>query len=157
VFNRSDAAVEHPASPSGHANLVAELFRFREIWSPLSESVREVVMDALTERLTRAGNAVVVGGPNPSVDDLRKRVEEIGYVLLKFTETIGGTEVGIALDLDATDASTADFESGRGSVHLEGTLFLNGDEVRCVADVDVASLAGTGRLVPVAASPALAA
>lgn len=113
-------------------------------------------MDELTERLTREGNAVVLGGPNPSRDDLRKRIDEVGYVLVKFTGTAGGTELGVALDRDASDASAADFEAGKGSVHIEGTLFLNGDPVRCVADIDVASLAGTGRLVPVAASAVLA-
>lgn len=112
-------------------------------------------MDELTERLTREGNAVVLGGPNPSRDDLRKRVEELGYVLVKFTKTVGGTELGVALDETATDASSADFEAGTGSVHLEGTLFLNGDSVRCVADIDVASLAGTGHLVAVDAAAVL--
>jgi hypothetical protein len=113
-------------------------------------------MDELTERLTRAGNAVVLGGPNPSRDDLRRRIEEVGYVLVKFTETAGGTELGVALDRDATNASSADFASGQGSVHLEGTLFLNGDPVRCVADIEVASLAGTGCLALVDATAVLA-
>lgn len=112
-------------------------------------------MDELTERLTRVGNAVVVGGPNPSRDDLRRRVEELGYVLVKFTETAGGTELGVALDQAATDASAADFDAGKGSVHVEGTLFLNGDPVRCIADIDVASLAGTGHLVVVDAAAVL--
>jgi hypothetical protein len=109
-------------------------------------------MDDLTERLTHAGNAVVVGGPEPSLADLRRRVNELGYVFVKFTGTAGGTDLGVALDRDATDVSSADFEVGSGSVHIEGNLVLNDDPVRCVADIDVASLAGTGHLVPLLAN-----
>jgi hypothetical protein len=109
-------------------------------------------MDELTERLTRGESVVVLGGPDPSLEDLRRRVEELGYVLVKFTETAGGTELGVELDPAATDASSADFEAGQGTVHVEGSLFLNGDPVRCVADIDVASLAGVGRLVSVDAA-----
>jgi hypothetical protein len=109
-------------------------------------------MDELTERLSRTGNTLVLGGPNPSREDLRRRVEELEYVLIKFTGTTGGTELGVTLDREATDTTAADFEQGLGHVHLEGTLFLNGDPVRCVADVDVDSLTGVGHLVPTAAA-----
>jgi hypothetical protein len=34
-------------------------------------------------------------------------------------------------------------------VHVEGTLILNDDPVRCIADIDLATLNGTGRLVVV--------
>ncbi|WP_018215463.1 hypothetical protein [Salinispora vitiensis] len=51
------------------------------------------------------------------------------------------------MDRDATDLSGADFVAGTGSVHVEGTLTLDFVPVRCVADLDVATLSGTGRLV----------
>jgi hypothetical protein len=109
-------------------------------------------MDELTERLSHQGNVVAIGGPEPSLADLRRRVHELGYVFVKFTGTAGGTDLGVALDRDATDLSAADLDAGTGSVHLEGTLVLNDDPVRCIADIDVTSLAGTGHLVPVAAN-----
>jgi hypothetical protein len=31
-------------------------------------------------------------------------------------------------------------------VHLEGSLVVNYDPVRCIADIDLATLEGTGRL-----------
>jgi leucyl aminopeptidase len=31
-------------------------------------------------------------------------------------------------------------------VHVEGRLVLNDDAVRCIADIDLATLGGTGRL-----------
>ncbi|MHC3475016.1 hypothetical protein ACYF6T_40950 [Streptomyces sp. 7R007] len=83
------------------------------------------------------------------MEELRKRIEEFQHVSIKFTGTRGGTDLGVRLDLAATDTGSADFDKGAGVVHVEGTLNLNGDDVRCVADLDLATLAGTGRLVVV--------
>ena len=111
-------------------------------------------MNELTQRLT-CEQPVVMGGSEPSAEELRERVEEMKYVLIKFTETRGGTELGFELDQDTIDVSGADFEQGTGAVHVEGTLTLNDDPVRCIADLDLATLKGTGRLVLVegAAAP----
>jgi hypothetical protein len=76
----------------------------------------------------------------------------MGYVHVKFTGTRGGTELGVRLDPVALDVSKADFEGASGTVHLEGGLTLNYVKVRCVADIDLQTLTGTGRLVPVEAS-----
>lgn len=103
-------------------------------------------MNELTQRLA-ADQPIVMGGAQPTVEELRNRTGEMGYVLVKFTETRGGTELGFPLDRDATDLSGADFENGRGTAHVEGELILNGDPVRCIADIGLASLKGTGRLV----------
>jgi hypothetical protein len=105
-------------------------------------------MDELTQRLS-ADQPVVVGGPDPSLEELRKRVEEIGTVFIKFTETRGGTDLGIAVDRAAVDLGSANFDEGSGTLHVEGTLILNDDPVRCIADIDLATLKGTGRLVVV--------
>jgi hypothetical protein len=103
-------------------------------------------MNELTERLS-ADQPIVMGGGDPTVEELRNRTGEMGYVLVRFTETRGGTELGFALDRDATDLSTANFDDSTGNAHVEGTLVLNGDPVRCIADIDLATLQGTGRLV----------
>lgn len=70
----------------------------------------------------------------------------MGYVLVKFTETRGGTELGFPLDRANTNLEAANFDDGTGTVHVEGNLVLNDDPVRCIADIDVATLKGTGRL-----------
>lgn len=103
-------------------------------------------MNELTQRLSEGDHPVAIGGPESSVADLRDRIQQFGYVSIKFTGTRGGTDLGVRLDLDATDLSTADFDKGSGSVHFEGTLNLNGDPVRCIADIDLATLTGTGHL-----------
>ena len=102
-------------------------------------------MNELTQRLTTT-QPVVMGGWQPSVEELRDRVGELGYILIKFTETRGGTELGFPLDRDASDVSAADFDGSSGTVHVEGDLILNDDPVRCIADIDLATLKGTGRL-----------
>lgn len=111
-------------------------------------------MDELTQRLSTE-QPVEVGGPNSSLEEFRTRLDDIGTVFIKFTETRGGTDLGIQLDRSATDTSGADFEQGSGSVHVEGTLILNDDPVRCVADIDLATLKGAGYLKAVAESEVL--
>jgi hypothetical protein len=102
-------------------------------------------MNELTQRLTTE-QPVTIGGPQISLEQLRNRIDEIGIVFVKFTETHGGTDLGIRLDSSACDLSSADFEHGSGVLHIEGTLILNDDPVRCIADIDLATLNGSGRL-----------
>lgn len=105
------------------------------------------MMNDLVRRLSEREHQVVVGGPQPTLQEFQKRVTEMGYVFIKFTETRGGTDLGVRVDKSATDVSNANFEQGTGHVHVEGTLTLNYVRVRCVADIDLASLRGTGRLL----------
>jgi hypothetical protein len=105
-------------------------------------------MNELTERLATGSHPVTVGGPNPSLEELKHRIDEIGWVHIKFTGTRGGTDLGTRLDPEATDQSAADFENGKGNLHIEGTLTLNNDPVRLIADIDLSTLDGTGHLEP---------
>lgn len=84
-----------------------------------------------------------------SLEDLHRLITDIGWVYVKFTATRGGTDLGIPVDREPCDLSAADLEQGRGTVHLEGVLTLNHDRVRCVADIDLQTLTGSGLLVPV--------
>jgi hypothetical protein len=69
-----------------------------------------------------------------------------GYVNIIFPATKGGTELGVRLDRHASDLSQADFENQTGVAHLVGSLTLNGVKVRCLADIDLTTLAGHGHL-----------
>lgn len=102
-------------------------------------------MNDLTQRLTKE-QPITVGGPETSLEQLRNRIDNIGIVFVKFTETRGGTDLGVRLDPSACDVSSADFEKGSGVIHVEGTLILNDDPVCCIADIDLATLDGKGRL-----------
>ena len=84
--------------------------------------------------------------PEKTVDALRQSIDR-GYVHIKFTDTQGGTEIGVKLDPAAVDLGRADFRNGTGTVRLSGGLTLDDVEVRCVADIGLETLAGQGRLV----------
>lgn len=104
-------------------------------------------MDELVERLSLGEHQVTVGGPQPSLDEFRKRIADMGYVFIKFTGTRGGTDLGVRVDRSATDLSQARFDQATGIAHVEGTLTLNYVKVRCVADIHLETLSGTGHLV----------
>ena len=113
-------------------------------------------MNDLVERLTNEQPVKVSLRPETSLENFRAALER-GYVHVLFTETRGGTELGVSVDEEASEVPDDVLENGSGQVHLEGTLVLDYVRVRFIGDLDVASLDGTGRLVPVGddeASPA---
>lgn len=77
--------------------------------------------------------------------ELREAIDR-GYVHVLFTGTQGGTELGFPLDEARSELSGADWERGEGTVRLAGDLKLDGVPVRCVAEIDLASTEGVGRL-----------
>ncbi len=104
-------------------------------------------MDDLVQRLSEGLHPVTVGGARPSLEDLKMRVEDMGYVFIKFTGTRGGTDLGIKVDKSVSSMRPTDAAQGAGTAHIEGTLILNYTKVRCIADIDLATLNGTGHLV----------
>lgn len=102
-------------------------------------------MSELVESLCRQQGRLAVGGPKPSLQSFRDAIRR-RYVLLKFLETRGQTDLGMDLDWDACEVSERCLEAGQGSVHLEGRLTLDFVPVRLVADVDIESMMGTGQL-----------
>jgi len=102
-------------------------------------------MNDLVKRLTE-GSHPIAAERSSSPLELREQIER-KFVLLNFTGTRGGTELGSQLDMERTDISSADFNQGTGVVHLVGNLTLNYDQVQLVADIDLATLKGAGHLV----------
>ena len=102
-------------------------------------------MNELVQKLTQEQPIVASLRPETNLDHLKAAVDR-GYVYIRFTETRGGTELGIRLDKEHSDLSAASFETGTGSIHIVGDLVLDYVPVRFHGDIDLASLAGTGRL-----------
>jgi uncharacterized protein YbdZ (MbtH family) len=116
---------------------------------PISHSSPETKEESLVSRLSKGKHPVESSlRPEKTVQAFKDRIN-LGYVHIKFTETRGGTELGLRLDRVATDLSQADFESQTGTVHLEGELTLDFVKVRCIADIDLQTFHGEGHLVPV--------
>jgi MbtH protein len=69
-----------------------------------------------------------------------------GFVLIRFPRTAGGTELGMALDRDASNLEGADFAAANGTVHLVGDLTLDWRKARCMVALDLSTMRGMGRL-----------
>jgi hypothetical protein len=102
-------------------------------------------MNDLVQRLTQEQPIIASLRPEATAERLKDAVGR-GYVHIKFTETRGGTELGIRLDKEKSDVSGANYETGTGSIHIVGDLTLDYVPVRFHGDIDLASMAGTGRL-----------
>ena len=108
---------------------------------------------SLVDRLSEGVHPVEAGLRPEKTVKLFKEAIDRNYVHVKFTQTRGGTELGVRLDRDACDFSGADFENGTGSVHVEGGLTLDYVKVRCVADIDLSTLEGNGYLIKAEPDP----
>ena len=114
---------------------------------PTAPSTEASEADDLVTRLATGDHPVEVGLRAEKTAEAFKAAIDRGYVYIKFTDTQGGTELGVRLDTQASDWSQADFAKATGPVHLEGTLTLNYVKVRVVADFQVNTLTGNGHLV----------
>jgi uncharacterized protein YbdZ (MbtH family) len=104
--------------------------------------------DPLVERLSRGRHSIEVSlRPEKTAKAFKDRID-LGTVHLYFPNTRGGTELAVKLDRADTDVSGGDFERPKGLVHLAGDLTLDYVKVRCIADIDLATLTGEGHLVP---------
>lgn len=103
-------------------------------------------MSELVQKLAKGRHRVIFRAIRDNgVEELKECIDR-GYVHIKFTETKGGTELGVRLDDELTDLSEGDFAKGEGKIHLAGNLTLDYVKVRCVADLDIAKLEGEGHL-----------
>lgn len=110
-------------------------------------------MSELVERLSQGDHKITYRAKRDDArTELRAAIER-EYVHVLFTETQGGTELGFTVDSARSDLSDAYWEAGEGSIHLEGELSLDGVPVRCVADLDLRTVEGTGRLEILDAAP----
>jgi uncharacterized protein YbdZ (MbtH family) len=80
-----------------------------------------------------------------SVEQFIERIKA-GYVNIRFTDTRGGTEIGVRLDTASSNPAVPDIGPHKGTVHIAGNLTLNYRPVRLVADVALDTLTGSGRL-----------
>jgi hypothetical protein len=109
-------------------------------------------MSELVQRLRTEQPVEVSLSPEATADAFKAAMDR-GYVHVRFTGTRGQTELGVRLDRDRTDASTADFGRRQGTVKIVGRLTLDYVPVVFQGTIDLATMAGTGRLEPVEPQP----
>lgn len=103
-------------------------------------------MDELVQRLSTGEHPVEIAlRPERTAAALKRRIDEYGFVHIRFTGTRGGTELGVTLD-NQSSLGDVDFEHATGQITLSGQLRLNYVPVRCVASIDLSTLQGVGHL-----------
>lgn len=102
-------------------------------------------MDDLVERLSKK-QPIDFESRTETLDEIKERLTEMKFVFITFTETKGGTELGINVDPSLTKIENADFNKGEGVISVVGTCTLNYQKVRCIAEVDLSTKKGTGYL-----------
>lgn len=104
-------------------------------------------MNDLIQRLAKEQEIEMSLRSQPTLEALKAAIDR-GYVHAKFPNTRGGTELGIPLDRQRSDLSSADFDQGMGNIKIVGELVLDYTRVRFHGTIDLATLKGLGRLEP---------
>lgn len=127
-------------------------FMEQEQWEEEVDIDAQLPAQSLVSRLSQGEHPVEISlRPERTGPALQAAVER-GYVFVRFTSTMGGTELGVRLDRDATDLAGADFDAASGHIRLVGDLTLDFEPVRCTAEIDLATMTGQGKLTPLAQS-----
>lgn len=104
-------------------------------------------MSELVQKLATGDHPVEVSlRPERTAAALKQRIDEFKFVHIKFTDTRGGTELGVRLDEAESDWTAANFDRSEGHIKLSGKLKLDYVPVKCVAEIDLGTLKGTGHL-----------
>ena len=103
-------------------------------------------MNDLVKRLSEGSHEVEVSLRPERTVTLFKEMIDRGHVLIKFTQTKGGTELGVPLDKSRSDLTGVDFTAQTGTARICGELTLDYVPVRVVADIELSSLRGQGHL-----------
>jgi|SRR5262245_260496 len=103
-------------------------------------------MNELVRFLSEGDHPVQVSLRPEKTFELFKQNVERGYVHIKFTDTRGGTELGVQIDPNRSDLAAMRSGVQSGRVVFVGDLTLDYVPVTCVAQIDLATLEGKGRL-----------
>lgn len=113
---------------------------------PSGEDEPEDDGESLVSRLSTGEHPVeVTMRPERTAVALGEAIEQ-GYVFIRFTQTEGGSELGVRLDRAACELDGADFDAATGRITLVGDLTLDFEPVRCTAEIDLATMGGSGHL-----------
>jgi hypothetical protein len=72
-----------------------------------------------------------------------------GVLLLRCTDTRGGTELSFEIAADAAERAVQSIGSSQPRFEVTGSLTLNDEDLRVTASIDAESLTGTAQFQPV--------
>ena len=103
-------------------------------------------MDSLVQYLSEGDHPIEADvRPEKTLKGLKECVDR-GFVHVLFTDTRGGTNLGVKIDPSLSDLNSGDFSTGKGNIRVAGHLRLNYVPVTCVAEIDLETLTGKGKL-----------
>ena len=102
------------------------------------------MINELVKRLSTNRHEVILGSRDESDEEIKQRIRD-GYIHIKFTQTKGGTELGVEIDLKNTNIKELDMDI-KSLFHIEGITNINYNSVRCIADIDFETRKGEGYL-----------
>ncbi|HEY7246285.1 MAG TPA: hypothetical protein VH678_20630 [Xanthobacteraceae bacterium] len=102
-------------------------------------------MNELVKFLCTGDHPVEVSSRVKTREGVKESVE-LGQVLVMFTDTRGGTEIGIPVDRDRSDLRALESDDGSSEIRLVGDLTLDYVPVTCIARIDLTTMKGEGHL-----------
>jgi hypothetical protein len=102
-------------------------------------------MNELVQFLCTGDHPVEVSSREKTREGIKQAVE-LGQVLVMFTDTRGGTEIGIPIDPNRSDLRALEGDDGPSEIRLVGDLTLDYVPVTCVARIDLTTMKGEGHL-----------
>jgi hypothetical protein len=102
-------------------------------------------MSDLVQALCKGDHPVEANSREKTREALKERIAS-GHVQIKFTDTRGGTEIGVPIDRNRSDLRGIENDNGSAEIRLVGDLTLDYVPVTCVARIDLATLQGQGHL-----------
>lgn len=102
-------------------------------------------MDRLVSTLIEGKHPVEFESRTEDLNELRERIKR-GFVFIKFTETQGGTEIGINIDEASNKLDDATLKEETNMIKIVGTCELNYHKVRCHAEINLKTKQGLGYL-----------
>lgn len=106
----------------------------------------EPVEDSLPVRLSRGLQPVELALRAERNTDALLRQVKTGCVQVRFTGTRGGTELSVPMESEDVQRISEQVERGEKTIRFTGGLSVDYTRVRCIADIDVETLTGTGKL-----------
>ena len=102
-------------------------------------------MSELVKFLCKGDHPIEARLPEKTREALEKAIAS-GHVLIRFTDTRGGTDLLVPLDRNRSDLWAIEDNNGSGEINLVGDLKLDYVAVTCVARIDLSTLEGQGQL-----------
>ncbi|OJW46877.1 MAG: hypothetical protein BGO67_04135 [Alphaproteobacteria bacterium 41-28] len=102
-------------------------------------------MDRLVSTLIEDKHPIELEVRTETLSELSERIKG-GFVFINFTDTQGGTEIGIELDESSKKLTDTILKKDIGTLKIVGTCEINYHKVKCHAEINLKTRQGLGYL-----------